>query len=75
MGLIQKLFESMNKGAKGMKIGIISELILGILVLIISFVSLFISRRKGTENKWARWVILFGCCAIITAIVNTFAFL
>lgn len=58
-----------------MKIGIISGMIFGILLLIISFVSLLVSKRKGEENKWARWVILFGCCAIISAIINSFAFL
>ncbi|MGE6256332.1 hypothetical protein ACQKCU_00265 [Heyndrickxia sporothermodurans] len=58
-----------------MKIGIISGMIFGILLLIISFVSLLVSKRKGVENKWARWGILFGCCAIISAITNSFAFL
>ncbi|MGE8203628.1 hypothetical protein ACQKP0_03615 [Heyndrickxia sp. NPDC080065] len=48
---------------------------MAIVLLIISFVSLLVSKRKGIENKWARWVILLGCCAIITAIINSFAFL
>ncbi|WP_157800111.1 hypothetical protein [Sporolactobacillus pectinivorans] len=58
-----------------MEIGIILGLILGALLLIIGIVSLLVCKLKSIENKWAWWVILFGCCAIITAIVNSFALL
>lgn len=58
-----------------MKIGIISGIILGVLLLLISMVSLFVSKRNGIENKWAWWVFLLGIAAIITAIVNSFALL
>lgn len=41
-----------------------------ILVLLGGIVGLLVSKRKKTENKWAWWFILFGCCAIISAFIN-----
>ncbi|WP_167815127.1 hypothetical protein [Sporolactobacillus shoreae] len=58
-----------------MEIGPILGMILGVLLLIVGIVSLLIGKFKSTENKWAWWVILFGCSAIMTAIVNSFALL
>ncbi|MDN3954583.1 hypothetical protein [Sporolactobacillus laevolacticus] len=56
-------------------LGTILGAILGVLLLIVGSVSLLVSKSKGIENKWAWWVILFGCCAIMTAIVNSFVLL
>lgn len=59
----------------GLILGTILGAISGVLLLIIGIVSLLVSKLKNTENKWAWWVILFGCSAIMTAIVNSFALL
>ncbi|MBB2482893.1 MULTISPECIES: hypothetical protein [Heyndrickxia] len=53
-----------------MEISSLINMIFGVLLVIISFVSLLVSKRKGRKNKWAGWVILIGSCAIITAVVN-----
>ncbi|MED4728282.1 hypothetical protein P9597_09030 [Aneurinibacillus migulanus] len=58
-----------------MEIGIILGTILGILLLIIGIVSPLVSKCKGIRNKWAWQVVLLGCCAIMTAIVNSFILL
>ncbi|WP_211750301.1 hypothetical protein [Paenibacillus sp. Marseille-Q4541] len=43
---------------------------LAVLVLLTGIVGLLISKQKRKKNKWAWWLILFGCCAIISAFIN-----
>ncbi|MGN7413818.1 hypothetical protein [Paenibacillus sp. SAF-068] len=28
------------------------------------------SRRRQDRNKWPWWFVLFGCCALISVIIN-----
>ncbi|WP_338588339.1 hypothetical protein V6669_23690 [Paenibacillus sp. Y5S-9] len=40
------------------------------IVLLIGIYGALNSRRRLTKNKWAWWFILFGCCALFSAIIN-----
>ncbi|CAI6079073.1 hypothetical protein PAECIP112173_02609 [Paenibacillus sp. JJ-100] len=40
------------------------------IVLLIGIYGVMNSRRKGVRNKWAWWFVLFGCCALVSAVIN-----
>ncbi|MFD3445723.1 hypothetical protein ACFDTO_14090 [Microbacteriaceae bacterium 4G12] len=53
-----------------MLIGIISGFVLGIVLLIVGFIGMIVSKQKSASNRWSGWVMLAGGCAILTAFVN-----
>ncbi|WP_405170499.1 hypothetical protein MHI12_23455 [Paenibacillus sp. FSL H8-0280] len=40
------------------------------IVLLIGINGALNGRRRQARNKWAWWFILFGCCALVSAIIN-----
>lgn len=40
------------------------------IILIIGVYGVFNSKRRHVRNKWAWWFILFGCCALVSAVIN-----
>ncbi|WP_186327850.1 hypothetical protein [Paenibacillus xylanexedens] len=40
------------------------------IVLLIGIYGALNSRRRQARKKWALWFILFGCCALVSAIIN-----
>ncbi|MET3211569.1 UNVERIFIED_CONTAM: Mg2+ and Co2+ transporter CorA [Paenibacillus sp. PvR008] len=50
--------------------GYIVGTIAAIITIIIGIYGLSVSKRKGEKNKWAPWLIIFGCCAIVSAFIN-----
>ena len=43
---------------------------IAILLLLLGIIGLLVSKQRGARNKWSWWLILFGCCAIVSAIFN-----
>lgn len=41
-----------------------------ILLLVIGIFGLLVSKMKGTPHKWAWWLIIFACCALVSAVIN-----
>jgi len=39
------------------------------IVLIIGVYGVLDSKRRHVRNKWAWWFILFGCCALVSAVI------
>lgn len=40
------------------------------IVLLIGIYGALNGRRRQVRNKWAWWFILFGCFALVSAIIN-----
>ncbi|MBR2563352.1 MAG: hypothetical protein IKE29_01855 [Paenibacillus sp.] len=40
------------------------------IVLLLGIYGVMNSRRKRVRNKWAWWFVLFGCCALVSAVIN-----
>jgi len=53
-----------------MEIGFIVGIIISVSVLITGIMGLIVSKKKGAKNKWAWWAIVFGVCALISAVIN-----
>lgn len=58
-----------------MKIGIISGLVLGVILLAVGGTAFLLAKKKGEKCKWCPWVAMAGACALITAGVNALCFL
>jgi len=43
---------------------------IAILLLLVGIIGLMMSKKKGTPNKWAIWLIIFACCALVSAVIN-----
>lgn len=41
-----------------------------ILLILVGISGMLVSKRRGTKNKWSWWLILFGCCAVVSAFIN-----
>lgn len=41
-----------------------------VLLLLVGIFGLLMSKKKGTPNKWAWWLIIFACCALVSAVIN-----
>lgn len=54
-----------------MEVGWIVGTSLAVLILIAGVIGLLVSRQNGRKSKWAWWFILFGCCAVISALINS----
>ncbi|MFJ6210536.1 hypothetical protein [Lysinibacillus sp. NPDC092081] len=51
----------------GMIIGIITGAVLGVILLLISIILIWISKRKQEENRYAIWSMIAGFLALITS--------
>ncbi|MGE7672872.1 hypothetical protein ACQKMV_04695 [Lysinibacillus sp. NPDC094403] len=51
----------------GMIIGIISGAVLGVILLLSSMISIWNSKKKQQENRYAVWIMVAGFIALITA--------
>lgn len=58
-----------------MEIGFIVGIIISVLVLIIGIIGILLSKKSGVKNKWAWWAVVFGVCALISAVINLKIFL
>jgi len=50
-----------------MMIGIITGAILGVILLFISFILVWVGKRKQEENQYAIWIMVAGLLALITS--------
>ncbi|WP_342552476.1 hypothetical protein [Paenibacillus sp. FSL R7-0652] len=41
-----------------------------IIILIIGIYGVINSRHRRVSTKWAWWFVLFGCCALVSAVIN-----
>jgi len=50
-----------------MMIGIITGAIIGVILLFISFILIWVGKRKQEENQYAIWIMVAGLLALITS--------
>ncbi|MFJ7920814.1 hypothetical protein ACIQ6U_13745 [Lysinibacillus fusiformis] len=51
----------------GMMIGMMTGAIIGVVLLLISFILFWLGKRKQEENRYAIWVMVAGLLALITS--------
>ncbi len=53
-----------------MQIPFIVGISVAFLLLLVGIIGLIVSKKEGTPNKWALWLIIFACCALVSAVIN-----
>ncbi|MEY9973001.1 hypothetical protein ABH966_003385 [Lysinibacillus sp. RC46] len=59
----------------GMIIGIITGAVLGVVLLLISMILFWISKRRQEESPYAIWILAAGLLALITSGSNALKYL
>ncbi|MCM3292272.1 hypothetical protein M3661_19305 [Paenibacillus sp. MER 180] len=51
-------------------VGFIVGSVIASVVLIAGIIGLVLSKRRGDTSTWAGWAVLFGVCALASAVIN-----
>lgn len=60
----------MMKGENSMNIPFMVGIGVAMILLLVGIIGLMASKKKGIPNKWALWLIIFACCALVSAVIN-----